>query len=179
MWSVQIQCEDYQRLINRNWRRSGHYIYKPNSIKTCCSMYTIKSDVLDFKLNKSHKKVIKRMNKFLKDGIHDKNPQSKESNSESCNEASELFSKRSKNKIDGQSLTNALPTSRSQNDDESGTSSTDCKPKNGELSTEVMYLVNFDSLQICLSVIKRNLKKLLKMKMLWLTLINRIVKRLN
>lgn len=35
-------------------------------------MYTIKCDAMNFKLNKSHKKILKRMNKFLRDGIKDK-----------------------------------------------------------------------------------------------------------
>lgn len=34
-------------------------------------MYTIKCDAMSFKLNKSHKKILKRMNKFLRDGIKD------------------------------------------------------------------------------------------------------------
>lgn len=35
-------------------------------------MYTIKCDAMSFRLNKSHKKILKRMNKFLRDGIRDK-----------------------------------------------------------------------------------------------------------
>ena len=33
--------------------------------KTCCPQYTIKCDVTNFKLSKSHKKVIKRNNKYF------------------------------------------------------------------------------------------------------------------
>lgn len=32
---------------------------------TCCPMYTIKCNTLDFELSKSHKKVIKRVNRYL------------------------------------------------------------------------------------------------------------------
>ena len=95
-------------------------------------MYTIKCDVLDFELNKSHKKIIKRMNKFLKEGIHDKNPQGSESNSERFNEATEMFSKRSKNMIDSQHLTLLASSSKSQNDEEPSISKPLSKPKNGE-----------------------------------------------
>ncbi|XP_061401409.1 arginyl-tRNA--protein transferase 1-like [Musca vetustissima] len=64
---------DYQDLIDRGWRRSGHYCYKQDNTKTCCPHYTIKCDVSEFKLSKSHKKIIKRMNRFLRDGKRDKN----------------------------------------------------------------------------------------------------------
>lgn len=39
---------------------------------TCCPLYTIKCEAKDFKLNKSHKKILKRMKKFLNDGIKEK-----------------------------------------------------------------------------------------------------------
>lgn len=43
---------------------------------TCCPHYTIKQDALNFKISKSHKKIIKQFNKFLihgkKKGEHDK-----------------------------------------------------------------------------------------------------------
>ena len=37
--------------------------------KTCCPQYAIKCEVLNFKLNKSHKKVVKRVNKYLNSGV--------------------------------------------------------------------------------------------------------------
>ena len=39
---------------------------------TCCPLYTIKCEANNFKLNKSHKKILKRMKKFLSDGIKEK-----------------------------------------------------------------------------------------------------------
>jgi arginyl-tRNA---protein transferase len=72
MWAHSMSPDDYQDLIDRGWRRSGCYCYKPNMKTTCCPSYTIKTDASDFKLNKSHKKIIKKMNKYLKDGIKDK-----------------------------------------------------------------------------------------------------------
>lgn len=68
MWSHLLTSQDYQDLINRGWRRSGKYCYKPNNKRTCCPLYTIKCDAINFKLSKTHKKILKRMNKFLKDG---------------------------------------------------------------------------------------------------------------
>lgn len=71
-WAHSLNVDDYQSLINRNWRRSGQYCYLPKNSDTCCPMYTIKCDALSFKLNQSHKKILKRMKKFLRDGIKDK-----------------------------------------------------------------------------------------------------------
>lgn len=71
-WAHTMNVNDYQELINRNWRRSGQYCYRPKNADTCCPMYTIKCDALSFKLNRSHKKILKRMNKFLRDGSKDK-----------------------------------------------------------------------------------------------------------
>jgi len=49
--------------------RSGKYLYKPTMDQTCCPMYTIRCEALKFQLRKSHKKVLKRVNKFLIDGV--------------------------------------------------------------------------------------------------------------
>uniref|UniRef100_A0A182SNG7 Arginyl-tRNA--protein transferase 1 n=1 Tax=Anopheles maculatus TaxID=74869 RepID=A0A182SNG7_9DIPT len=68
MWAHKLTCQDYQDLIDRGWRRSGCYCYKPMMDATCCPSYTIKCDALNFKLNKSHKKILKRVHKFLRDG---------------------------------------------------------------------------------------------------------------
>ena len=42
MSSELMQIQDYQLLIDRGWRRSGTYIYKPVMEKTCCPLYTIR-----------------------------------------------------------------------------------------------------------------------------------------
>ncbi|XP_968074.1 arginyl-tRNA--protein transferase 1 isoform X1 [Tribolium castaneum] len=73
MWAKILSVEDYQNLIDRGWRRSGSYCYKPLMNEICCPMYTIKCDALNFQLSKSQKKVIKKFNKFLKDGVLNKN----------------------------------------------------------------------------------------------------------
>ncbi|KAJ1526140.1 hypothetical protein ONE63_009301 [Megalurothrips usitatus] len=68
MWAHQLSVHDYQELIDRGWRRSGYYCYKPTMDKICCPMYTIRCNAVDFKPSKSQKKVIKRMNRFLVHG---------------------------------------------------------------------------------------------------------------
>ncbi|XP_058459585.1 arginyl-tRNA--protein transferase 1 isoform X3 [Malaya genurostris] len=80
MWAHTMTVQDYQSLIDRGWRRSGCYCYKPEMSTTCCPSYTIKCNAMSFRLNKSHKKIIKRVNKYLKDGIRPKD-QSTESGS--------------------------------------------------------------------------------------------------
>uniref|UniRef100_A0AAX7SCK0 Arginyl-tRNA--protein transferase 1 n=1 Tax=Astatotilapia calliptera TaxID=8154 RepID=A0AAX7SCK0_ASTCA len=42
MWSHTMTVQDYQDLIDRGWRRSGKYVYKPIMQKTCCPQYTIR-----------------------------------------------------------------------------------------------------------------------------------------
>nr|CAD7575083.1 unnamed protein product [Timema californicum] len=68
MWAHNLTVTDYQDLIDRGWRRSGLYCYKPTMNLTCCPLYTIRCAALEFKLSKSQKKVLKRMHRFLSHG---------------------------------------------------------------------------------------------------------------
>ncbi|XP_069836356.1 arginyl-tRNA--protein transferase 1 isoform X2 [Dendropsophus ebraccatus] len=68
MWAHSLTVQDYQDLIDRGWRRSGKYVYKPLMSQTCCPQYTIRLSAPDYQPNKSHKKVLKKMQKFLQDG---------------------------------------------------------------------------------------------------------------
>ncbi|XP_078420911.1 arginyl-tRNA--protein transferase 1 isoform X4 [Cetorhinus maximus] len=68
MWAHAMSVQDYQDLIDRGWRRSGMYVYKPTMNRTCCPQYTIRCHILDFKLSKSSKKVLKKMMRFLSKG---------------------------------------------------------------------------------------------------------------
>lgn len=63
-----MTVQDYQDLIDRGWRRSGKYVYKPVMNQTCCPQYTIRCRPLQFQPSKSHKKVLKKMLKFLAKG---------------------------------------------------------------------------------------------------------------
>ena len=72
MWTYHLTVEDYQDLLDRGWRRSGKYCYKPLMSKTCCPMYTISCHAPKFLISKSQKTVLKRMNKYLVDGIEAK-----------------------------------------------------------------------------------------------------------
>ncbi|XP_020834890.1 arginyl-tRNA--protein transferase 1 isoform X4 [Phascolarctos cinereus] len=68
MWAHSMTVQDYQALIDRGWRRSGKYVYKPVMNQTCCPQYTIRCQPLHFQPSKSHKKVLKKMFKFLSKG---------------------------------------------------------------------------------------------------------------
>ncbi|XP_069546146.1 arginyl-tRNA--protein transferase 1 isoform X3 [Brachyistius frenatus] len=68
MWSHTMTVQDYQDLIDRGWRRSGKYVYKPIMKKTCCPQYTIRCHALKFQPSKSHKKTLKKMSKFISKG---------------------------------------------------------------------------------------------------------------
>ena len=65
MWAHVMTAQDYQTLIDRGWRRSGKYVYKPTNSMTCCPAYTISCHALEFQLSKSQKKVLKRFNHYL------------------------------------------------------------------------------------------------------------------
>ncbi|XP_049620429.1 arginyl-tRNA--protein transferase 1 isoform X2 [Suncus etruscus] len=68
MWAHSLTVQDYQDLIDRGWRRSGKYVYKPVMNQTCCPQYTIRCRPLQFQPSKSHKKVLKKMLRFLTNG---------------------------------------------------------------------------------------------------------------
>ncbi|KAM4896834.1 arginyl-tRNA--protein transferase 1 isoform 6-T6 [Sylvia borin] len=68
MWAHSMTVQDYQDLIDRGWRRSGKYVYKPIMNQTCCPQYTIRCQALHFQASKSHKKVLKKMLKFISRG---------------------------------------------------------------------------------------------------------------
>ncbi|XP_021384972.2 arginyl-tRNA--protein transferase 1 isoform X6 [Lonchura striata] len=68
MWAHSMTVQDYQDLIDRGWRRSGKYVYKPIMNQTCCPQYTIRCQALHFQASKSHKKVLKKMLKFITKG---------------------------------------------------------------------------------------------------------------
>ncbi|XP_052839845.1 arginyl-tRNA--protein transferase 1 isoform X1 [Drosophila gunungcola] len=75
MHAYRLDCQDYQDLIDRGWRRCGNYCYKLRNQETCCPCYTIKCDGLEFKLSKSNKRILRRMKRFLRDGKRDSKPQ--------------------------------------------------------------------------------------------------------
>ena len=68
MWVERLTADDYQTLLDRGWRRSGRYVYKPCMDQTCCPLYTIRCKAGEYQPTKSQRKVIKRVNNFVKNG---------------------------------------------------------------------------------------------------------------
>ncbi|XXG39593.1 hypothetical protein AAC387_Pa01g0519 [Persea americana] len=65
-----LTVDDYQDLLDRGWRRSGSFLYKPEMEKTCCPSYTIRLKAEDFVPSKEQARVYKRMQRYL-DGQFD------------------------------------------------------------------------------------------------------------
>ncbi|KAF6207860.1 hypothetical protein GE061_016309 [Apolygus lucorum] len=78
MWAHTLLVNDYQELIDRGWRRSGQYCYKPKMTLTCCPLYTIRCEAMKFKSSKSQKKILKRMTKFLRDATQNSQNEAEE-----------------------------------------------------------------------------------------------------
>ena len=68
MWAHRLTCKDYKNLIDRGWRRSGKYCYKPQNDKMCCPLYAISCDATNFALSKSQKKTLIKFKKYLHTG---------------------------------------------------------------------------------------------------------------
>ncbi|KAF8265113.1 arginine-tRNA-protein transferase [Lactarius quietus] len=63
-----MSCSVYQRMIDRGWRRSGRYCYKPDLKRSCCPQYTIKLDATEFNASKSQRKLVNRWTRFVLGG---------------------------------------------------------------------------------------------------------------
>ncbi|XP_041124342.1 arginyl-tRNA--protein transferase 1 isoform X2 [Polyodon spathula] len=87
MWSHALTVQDYQDLIDRGWRRSGKYIYKPIMNQTCCPQYTIRCDSINFQPSKPQKKILKKMGKYLCKGELPKPPSDGELMDSLCEDA--------------------------------------------------------------------------------------------
>lgn len=70
--AIKLSCRVYQGMIDRGWRRSGQYCYKPNLQASCCPQYTIKLDATAFMPSRSQRQSLNRWNRFiLYDGQND------------------------------------------------------------------------------------------------------------
>ncbi|KAK6933024.1 N-end rule aminoacyl transferase, C-terminal [Dillenia turbinata] len=72
LWAYSLTVDDYQALLDRGWRRSGAFLYKPDVEKTCCPAYTIRLKADDFVPNKEQLRVSKRMQRFLEGTLNGK-----------------------------------------------------------------------------------------------------------
>ncbi|XP_062231518.1 arginyl-tRNA--protein transferase 2-like [Phragmites australis] len=65
LWANSLKADDYQVLLDRGWRRSGCFLYKPEMERTCCPSYTIRLKANEFSCSKEQGRVLKRMQRFL------------------------------------------------------------------------------------------------------------------
>jgi len=63
-----LSVESYQALLDRGWRRSGKWLYKPVLSETCCQLQTIRLEVGAFVERGSQRRVRKRWHAYLKGG---------------------------------------------------------------------------------------------------------------
>ncbi|KAI0303879.1 arginine-tRNA-protein transferase [Russula brevipes] len=63
--AYRMSCSVYQGMIDRGWRRSGLFCYKPDLKRSCCPQYTIKLDATEFKASKSQRKLVNRWTRFV------------------------------------------------------------------------------------------------------------------
>ncbi|KAI0335581.1 hypothetical protein GY45DRAFT_1350777 [Cubamyces sp. BRFM 1775] len=91
--AMQLSCRVYQEMIDRGWRRSGTYCYKPDLKRSCCPQYTIKLDALRFKPSKSQRKLLNRFNRFVIEGDHRDADDTMEGSSKEQSRSSQLKGK--------------------------------------------------------------------------------------
>ncbi|XP_065602469.1 arginyl-tRNA--protein transferase 1 isoform X4 [Cyrtonyx montezumae] len=143
MWAHSMTVQDYQDLIDRGWRRSGKYVYKPIMNQTCCPQYTIRCQALRFQTSKSHKKVLKKMLKFISKGDVSKVASEEEPMDSHVEDAVPCdFAHRSESRVSEAELTplNEDHTEREENEDED----------KGETKEEVnVKKAELGSLQMC------------------------------
>ncbi|KAI4306814.1 hypothetical protein L6164_030059 [Bauhinia variegata] len=73
LWAHSLTVDDYQGLLDRGWRRSGCFLYKPEMERTCCPSYTIRLKASDFVPSKEQQRVSRRMQRFLDGTLEAKN----------------------------------------------------------------------------------------------------------
>ncbi|KAI8631036.1 arginine-tRNA-protein transferase [Xylariaceae sp. FL1651] len=61
--SMSTAC--YQALVDRNWRRSGTLLYRPNQRDSCCPHYTLRLDSAHFRPSRDQRQAINRFNRFV------------------------------------------------------------------------------------------------------------------
>ena len=68
MWALRLTCQDYQDLVDRGFQRSGKFVYRPIMKETCCPQYVFRTDVTNFKPNKSQRYAMRKFKRFLMEG---------------------------------------------------------------------------------------------------------------
>lgn len=75
-----ISIEVYDKLCNNGFRRSGKFLYKPDLLRSCCRLFTIRTQPDQVKLTKELKTCVKRFNKYVSEGSPQQGPNKKKNN---------------------------------------------------------------------------------------------------
>ena len=68
----------YELFMERGWRRCGTYYYKPNMAKSCCKLFTHRSEAAKFVPKRDQRKAIKRVIMLAYDKVESTNTESRE-----------------------------------------------------------------------------------------------------
>lgn len=63
--AFKMSVNTYGKLLEKGFRRSGTFLYRPDVANSCCPQYTIRLRAEEFKPSKEAKKVIKNFNKHI------------------------------------------------------------------------------------------------------------------
>ncbi|RKP37135.1 arginine-tRNA-protein transferase, partial [Dimargaris cristalligena] len=62
----QLSARDYQDLVNHNWRRSGHLLYRRDMLRSCCPTFTIRLNTHLFRPSRTNRKTVNKVNRYLR-----------------------------------------------------------------------------------------------------------------
>jgi arginine-tRNA-protein transferase len=65
VWAHQLTAVDYDELVNRGFRRSGCWLYRPDNTRSCCLAYSIRLEASQFTPSREHRRLQRRLNAFL------------------------------------------------------------------------------------------------------------------
>ena len=71
VWAKQMSAQDFQDLVDRGCQRSGKFVYLPANKITCCPQYVLRLDCKTFRISKQQRRVVRRLNDYLLNGLPD------------------------------------------------------------------------------------------------------------
>ncbi|KAI8816508.1 arginine-tRNA-protein transferase [Fimicolochytrium jonesii] len=73
-WAYELHPSHYQQLMDRGWRRSGKYLYRPCLTETCCPAITIRCPVAEVEVGKGQRRVVGKVRRWVARGAKRKPP---------------------------------------------------------------------------------------------------------
>lgn len=76
VWARSLTVEDYQALLDRGWRRSGHFLYTTSNAVTCCPAFAVRLRASEYTPSREHRRMQRRLAAFcagrveLREGQH-------------------------------------------------------------------------------------------------------------